>query len=335
MGASEKGLGWEDWQGAATEVSPDPVSAAAPHAEGAASCPDSPHEVPQKFEEPDDLVAERDSASDSPLSLLRSGLRAALGALALPEEEELQRRRHLCQRLEEKLNETESLYQQLQEELRTVHRRYLKIIGSRLVELDEVEACLAEAIATRRPKDVRARSAARRARQKARRSRAALETTARLPEASVPVPKPAALKKLYRDVARRLHPDFSVDEQDRQLREWYMAEANRAYQRGDEMRLRSLVDDYQCSAENVTAEGTAGELVRVIRRSTWLKRRLGRLDCAIRLMLRSDLYRLRMQIERYHREGRDFLLETASRLDKQIAELRQRLARLQEDHTDR
>jgi hypothetical protein len=299
----------------------------------AGSQPQPPAEAssPEKVEQPGPLATDHETGPESPLSLLRAGLRASLGALASPEEEELRRRRQLCAQLEHRLAETEELYKQLQEELRSIQRRYLKIVGPRLVELDEAEAELAEAIARRRPRDQRAQAAARRARRKARNSRAALDATMGLAEPPVPPPRPASLKKLYRDVARRLHPDFSVDERDRRLREWFMAEANRAYQKGDEMKLRALVDDYQCNVETVAAEGPAGELVRAIRRFTWLKRRLNRLDCAIRLMLRSDLYRLRIKIDRSSREGRDFLLEMAVQLDRQIAQIRERLARLQEE----
>ncbi len=331
MGTPEKTASAGTWEPVEADAC---VGAADPEKAGAAgpqARPPGGAEAPEKAEQPGPLVTDREAGPESPLSLLRAGLRASLGALVSPEEEELRRRRQLCAQLERKLAETEELYKQLQEELRNLQRRYLKIVGPRLVELDEAEAELAEAIARRRPRDQRAQAAARRARRKAQNSRAALDATMGLAEPPVPPPRPASLKKLYRDVARRLHPDFSVDERDRQLREWFMAEANRAYQAGDEMKLRSLVDDYQCNVETVAAEGPAGELVRAIRRFTWLKRRLSRLDCAIRLMLRSDLYRLRMKMDRSSREGRDFLLETAVQLDRQIAQLRERLANLQQE----
>src|SRR5579875_2941009 len=306
MGTPEKTASAGTWEPVEADAC---VGAADPEKAGAAgpqARPPGGAEAPEKAEQPGPLVTDREAGPESPLSLLRAGLRASLGALVSPEEEELRRRRQLCAQLERKLAETEELYKQLQEEL-------------------------PEAIARRRPRDQRAQAAARRARRKAQNSRAALDATMGLAEPPVPPPRPASLKKLYRDVARRLHPDFSVDERDRQLREWFMAEANRAYQAGDEMKLRSLVDDYQCNVETVAAEGPAGELVRAIRRFTWLKRRLSRLDCAIRLMLRSDLYRLRMKMDRSSREGRDFLLETAVQLDRQIAQLRERLANLQQE----
>jgi len=45
------------------------------------------------------------------------------------------------------------------------------------------------------------------------------------------------LKKLYREVAKRVHPDLATEESERQRRHELMAEANRAYAEGDEARL--------------------------------------------------------------------------------------------------
>jgi hypothetical protein len=46
--------------------------------------------------------------------------------------------------------------------------------------------------------------------------------------------KPSAdLKTLFREVAKRIHPDFAKDDAERQRRTRFMADANEAYSRGD------------------------------------------------------------------------------------------------------
>ena len=46
------------------------------------------------------------------------------------------------------------------------------------------------------------------------------------------------MKRLYREVAKRIHPDLTSDRADRAKRQQLMAEANEAYERGDEARLQ-------------------------------------------------------------------------------------------------
>jgi hypothetical protein len=45
-----------------------------------------------------------------------------------------------------------------------------------------------------------------------------------------------------------------------------MAEANRAYEEGDEERLRVILQEWEGSPESVKGDGPGAELVRVIRK---------------------------------------------------------------------
>ena len=53
-----------------------------------------------------------------------------------------------------------------------------------------------------------------------------------------------SLKKLYREIAKRIHPDLATDEKDRARRHKLMAEANRAYEDGDEARIVQLLGTF-------------------------------------------------------------------------------------------
>ena len=54
-----------------------------------------------------------------------------------------------------------------------------------------------------------------------------------------------SLKKLYREVAKAIHPDLTTDEKERVRREKLMAEANLAYGEGNEAKLQSILSEWK------------------------------------------------------------------------------------------
>ena len=137
-----------------------------------------------------------------------------------------------------------------------------------------------------------------------------------------------ALKKLYRDVAKSLHPDLATDEEDRARRQRFMAEANQAYEGGDEIRLREILREWESSPDAIKGDDVAAELVRVIRKIAQVQERLRAIEGNIDDIQSSDLYRLKGEVESAEAEERDLLAEMAARLDRQIADARKRLAGL-------
>lgn len=80
--------------------------------------------------------------------------------------------------------------------------------------------------------------------------------------------KPAddELKSMFRDAAKKIHPDLADDEQDRELRTRLMADLNEAYAKGDKDAIRNIVDQYNASEDAVQGEGVGYDLMRMIRR---------------------------------------------------------------------
>lgn len=70
-----------------------------------------------------------------------------------PEERELEKKKAELALLESKLAERELDLATLQAELHVFEQRYLRIVGSRYAELDEVKALIAEARARLNPDD--------------------------------------------------------------------------------------------------------------------------------------------------------------------------------------
>jgi len=104
-----------------------------------------------------------------------------------------------------------------------------------------------------------------------------------------------------------------------------MAEANEAYERGDQQRLVKILTEYEHSPEAVEGEGAGAELVRVIRRVSQARSRLAEIEAEMQELLRSDLYQLKLRVDEAETEGRNVLNEMIAKVDEQTALAKQRL----------
>jgi hypothetical protein len=238
-----------------------------------------------------------------------------------PEERELERKQTELVALEAELIQRELDLATLRAELADFENRYLRGVGVLYAEFDEIEAQIAEAEARRRPRDSKAQEQATRARAQAQES----SETAR--EIAVPKPKPTeSLKRLFREVAKRIHPDLATNDTDRARREKLMAEVNLAYENGDEAKLRSILADWESSPDTVEGEGVGAELIRVIRKIAQIQRRLTEIELEIQQLNTSDLYQLKARADEAEKQGRDLLEEMASQVQQQIIGAKARLA---------
>jgi hypothetical protein len=240
-----------------------------------------------------------------------------------PEDQELAHKLAEQVALEADLAERELRSANLRAELGAFERRYLHFVGSRYAELDEWKAQLAEKFAREQPGDERAQQAAREARARAGDTKSAAgEKAAQEPRAFESSPE---MKRLYREVAKRIHPDLTSDRDDRAKRQQLMAEANQAYEQGDEAQLTKILTEYECSPEAVKGEGPGAELVRVIRRVSQVRGRLAEIEAETQELVRSDLCQLKSRVDEAEKSGRDVLEEMIAKVEEQIALAKQRL----------
>jgi hypothetical protein len=243
-----------------------------------------------------------------------------------PEERELSRKLCELSELETALAQRELDLATLKAELHTFETKYIRIVGVCYAELDEIEAQIAEAEARLKPKDNKIQEKATQARAQAQESAQAAGVAQEPTEEKF---EPSEnLKKLYREVAKRIHPDLAIDEKERTRRQQLMADANRAYEEGDEAKLRAILEEWESSPESVKGEGTATELVRVIRKIAQVENRLRVIETNIAHLEDSDLYQLRTGVEAAENKGRDLLAEMALRVKEKIALANERLARI-------
>jgi hypothetical protein len=157
-----------------------------------------------------------------------------------PEDEELERKKVILAELEARLADQELELAACRADLNHFETHYLQTVGRRYALLDELRARISEARTRQNPQSPEAREQARRARSQARESAQAVgaeHPEAARPEDTVSPAQPQrseSLDKLFRQAAKLLHPDLTLDGDEKKKRHDLMAEVNDAYTRGDE-----------------------------------------------------------------------------------------------------
>ncbi|WP_241518783.1 hypothetical protein [Streptomyces sp. CB03238] len=189
---------------------------------------------------------------------------------------------------EQALIEFEIAVETFRVEVENFSRLHHQKLGPMYARLDELDALIAEAKAARTgdPEDAR----------KAQSARALVmpmpgvdelfndwvDSDGLSPEAAAmltdqPVQPPRRVRpsdearKLYRELARRAHPDLARDEKERQRREEFITRVNAAYGRGDEALLRELSEEW--AAGPAPAAAALSESEELYARLEWLARR--------------------------------------------------------------
>ncbi|MBT2390298.1 MULTISPECIES: J domain-containing protein [Streptomyces] len=189
---------------------------------------------------------------------------------------------------EQALIEFEIALETFRVEVENFSRLHHQKLGPMYARLDELDAQIAEARAARSgdPEDLR----------KAQEARAMVmpmpgveelfhdwmdseglspEAAAMLNDQPVQAPKRVRpseeARKLYRELARKAHPDLAQDEEERARRDEFITRVNAAYGLGDAARLRELAEEW--AAGPVPAEQPFSESEELYARLEWLSRR--------------------------------------------------------------
>jgi hypothetical protein len=231
----------------------------------------------------------------------------------------LEKREHLLT-VRSALAERESELAQLRAQLRAFEARYFRQVGSLYAELDELEARIAEREVDLYDSDS-ARRRAEEARQRAQETHDAAFGSDQVVEEFEP---PPSLKTLFRDLAKRIHPDFARDSAEQKHLTLLMARANQAYSRGDTDTLLRLLDDHRETSASIAGEDRATELLRITRQIQHAERDIAILDAEWHALLAGETGQLHLDAEAAAREHRDLLTELATSLREQVADAKRR-----------
>ncbi|MGW4031937.1 hypothetical protein ACWEFL_21940 [Streptomyces sp. NPDC004838] len=243
---------------------------------------------------------------------------------------------------EQALIEFEIALETFRVEVENFSRLHHQKLGPMYARLDELDAQIAEAKAARTgdPEDLR----------RAREARAIvmpmpgveelfhdwMDSDGLSPEAAAmldgrPVRAPKRVRpsdearRLYRELARKAHPDLAQDESERSRREEFITRVNAAYGLGDTDLLRELASEWE--AGPVPAEHRLSEAEELYARLEWLAQRREKLGTVAQELEESAIGAML----RLAPEDPDRLLEEiAEQLLAQVAERERELARLVE-----
>ncbi len=134
----------------------------------------------------------------------------------------------------------------------------------------------------------------------------------------------ATLKRLYRDLAKRCHPDLGKCDEERERRAALMQRVNEAFAAGDASALRALLLETESEDPGFAARPLAD-------RTAWAKAEMARLD-ALLASLRGELSALHgsdlHRLWRRHETGAPVFDELADDLEARVRAEGQRLDRL-------
>jgi hypothetical protein len=261
-----------------------------------------------------------------------SGAPGALEWHPGPGAEELVRRRAQLQVLSRRLLERERDLAAFRGELHAFETTYRKALGSRYARLDELAERLDETAAPADdpdgPDDGEDGPAERYPGQGVPGGQNwawGEREPDKEPERRAVVSEDA--KRLFRQLARLIHPDLAADPQERERRTNLMVAANDAYEQGDVAALERLLEEWHASPEAVTGGGTAAELERTLRRIAQVEAGMRRIDEELAELEASAMGWLRRRVEKAAREGWDLLAHMVRELDRQIGEAQLELER--------
>lgn len=154
------------------------------------------------------------------------------------------------------------------------------------------------------------------------------------PEAQSPAgerPDPPArftsdvVRKLFRDVAKTIHPDLARDQAARDRRHALMIEANKAYALGDHEQLRWILEAWERSPEAVQGSDPEATRLRLERRVAQIEEQLALLARDLAAMKTAPLWELKAMVDEAAVRGKDIVRDMVLRLTRDIMAATNRL----------
>ncbi len=136
------------------------------------------------------------------------------------------------------------------------------------------------------------------------------------PKQKLSVDESAELKALYRQLARRFHPDFALDEADRSYRTGIMMAINAAYAMRDVERLKELALEPDSQPQLITDQDLVEALLREWHRC---QRRMEEIELELVRLEAHPSAELMRRADKAAEEGRELLDELEIELRERIA----------------
>ena len=213
--------------------------------------------------------------------------------------------------LETALGERESDVERYRADLQSFGVDYRRRVGVLHDQLDDLELAIAEAELGELSKRTEAASDG---------SAASVASAPSAPRYTTD-----AVRKLFRDVAKAIHPDLALDEIARDRRHSLMIEANRAYALGDEEQLRWILRAWETSPEAVQGSDSEAMRQRCARRIAQIEEQMEMLARDLAEVKASPLGQLKAMVDDAAAKGKDLVRDMVVRLKRDIMAATNRL----------
>jgi hypothetical protein len=227
--------------------------------------------------------------------------RAAIARQPRPEDPELFRLRAELAVLRSTLTTREADLDHLRAQLHSFEGRYIRQVGVLYIQLDEWEDRTAELNNPTQPQP---------------------QTVTLEPD---PEPEPTDLhleatdlKSLFREVAKRIHPDRAKSAHDELHRNHLMSQANAAFLRADADLLQRMLNGYDPSTDSGDDRTPAAQLQRLTQQIAQTHDDIATIEADIEALARSEMADLRDRTASAALDGRDLLAELAARVKGSI-----------------
>jgi hypothetical protein len=201
---------------------------------------------------------------------------------------------------------------QLEVELETFKSHYRREVGRRHEELEELDHEIAELELAELTQQLDEEQAN--------------QPSSPATERSEPAPRftSDAVRKLFRDVAKAIHPDLAESEHARERRHTLMIEANRAYALGDERRLRAILHAWESDAVAIPASDADAVRLQLLRQLARIQDQLDACNSDLAALEDSPLWKLKVMADDAAARGRDLIAEMVRALTRDIMVARNR-----------
>lgn len=244
--------------------------------------------------------------------------------IQLGAEELLLKRKELAE-LEKELAEKELQLSTLKCEFHQFERLYNQIVGKKYRELDEVRAQVLEMASRFYPRSDEFRGSAKNAREQARQTAGEAQDFAIDADAEQKFTPSEELKKLFREVAKKIHPDLAEDAEEQKRRHDLMSQLNLAYDRLDEEGIRAVLVEWEAGNPEKEEVPLGTQLVRVIRKVTQVRKRIEKISRQYEEMEQSEMILLMNKLECSKANGGHLLQELAANVEEKILSVKSRV----------
>lgn len=142
------------------------------------------------------------------------------------------------------------------------------------------------------------------------------------------------LKSLYRELAKKYHPDMARTPEEKERFHKIMAEINEAYNNKDLQKLEELAMKLRTPEKVFFGETLEEELERLQKENKKLDEIISRLEDELATIKSSDTYKFKMTVDEAKAEGRDLLKEIEDGLKAKINPKDEELKKVKQEFKD-